>query len=428
MSLVYLPHMGLYYLILIGVICFYFILFRRIIQSIIDPVLFAVLGLSFAAAIPVLLFFTKTCPNKYFIYFVLSQLILICVFLLCIRKISLQTLINRRCNDFRYRNHFFFHVCTVIYLFSTLYSWYINGIPIFNESRFDININNSSGILGMLGHFSRACFMFCTLYVFFLYFHGRKIYASFLMLLFIGISMTSGSKGFIFNFVQAYFFYSVFYLGEIPRLKKRYIPLVAVAPLFVILLAGYANDGFSSILYFGYRLLANGDTYWNAYPNSVIDNLSMDNPILNMTYLFWGPFRHILGFDVDEKIFVTVGSLLFEYNYDFYPDAGAPNSQLSIVSYVYYKWGGLLLTGIIAFWGGWLFRRGYKCGHQDIFVCCKRSLLVLMGLSVFGDIYLFFSEMFDYFIFIGLHKCIVMLFRFIKIIHNEEGVNSYSCL
>ncbi len=51
------------------------------------------------------------------------------------------------------------------------------------------------------------------------------------MLLLIAISMMSGSKGFIFSFVQAYFFYSVFYAGKMPKVKKKYILPIAAMPL-----------------------------------------------------------------------------------------------------------------------------------------------------------------------------------------------------
>ncbi len=46
------------------------------------------------------------------------------------------------------KNRFFFNICLVMSLFTTLYSWLINGIPIFNENRFEINTDNSKWNLG----------------------------------------------------------------------------------------------------------------------------------------------------------------------------------------------------------------------------------------------------------------------------------------
>ena len=233
-----------------------------------------------------------------------------------------------------------------------------------------------------------------------------------LMLVLVGVFLMSGSKGFILIFVQAYFFYSVFYMGKLPRINKKYIPIIIVSPLIVILLAGYASNFLDAISYWGYRLLANGDTYWNAYPYSVIDRVSVDNPILNITSVFWGPFRHLLGIDVNPKLFEPIGALLYEYNYGYYPYGGAPNSQLSIASYACYKWGGLIMTGIMAFVGGQFFRHGYRCAPQNIYFCCKRALLVMIGLNVFGDIYLFFSAMFNFLLFIGLYKSVSVFYPF----------------
>lgn len=413
MGMVYYPNIGLYFLVLIVVIGLYCLICKNIIHSIIDPSLFAVLNLSFAAAVPIFIYLAKYCPSKHIVYFCISQFVLVSTFLFITRKIKYKGLItSTNIHDYD-RNRFFFNVCFVVYLFTTLYTWYLNGIPIFNENRFAINVDNSNGILGLLGRFQDACRLFCTLYVFYLYFHGRKKYASLLMLIFVGMSMMSGSKGFIFSFVQAYFFYSVFYAGKLPHISAKYIIPIAMAPLCVILLAGYASGGLSSILYFGYRLLANGDTYWNAYPYSVIDKIDVSQPILNITSIFWGPFRHIFSLNVDKSLFETVGALLFEYNYRIYPEGGAPNSQLSVVSYVFYKWGGLIMTIIIAVIGALFYNKGYKQAPQNIYICCKRSLLVMMGLSVFGDIYLFFNGMFNFLLFMGLYKCSNSLFPLI---------------
>lgn len=425
MGLVYSPHIGLYFCVLLVVVCLYCIVLKKIIHSIIDPSLFATLNLAFAAAVPIFLYYAGFCPDKHIIYFATSQMILVGVFLLVTRNINYNQLLMNTVNHEYDKNRFFFNICLVIYLFTTLYSWLINGIPIFNENRFEINTDNSSGILGLLGRFSDACRLFCTLYIFYLNFHGRKKYSSILMLLLIAISMMSGSKGFIFSFVKAYFFYSVFYAGKMPKVKKKYILPIAAMPLCVILLAGYANGGLSSVLYFGYRLLANGDTYWNAYPYSVIDNIKVGMPFLNITSIFWGPFRHIFGFDVDKSLFETVGALLFEYNYRVYPDGGAPNSQLSVVSYAFYKWGGLLMTAIMALIGSRLYCMGYKRAPQNIYVCCKRALLVMMGLAVFGDIYLFFNGLFNYLLFVGLYKSSNVLY---PLIYSEKNNGkSFNC-
>lgn len=73
-----------------------------------------------------------------------------------------------------------------------------------------------------------------------------------------------------------------------------------LTPLLTIIIGGLSDLG-SAFYYFIYRLLAGGDIYWNAYPNDIINSLDYNRSgLLNMSYMLWGPFRHLFGLEVNE--------------------------------------------------------------------------------------------------------------------------------
>lgn len=72
----------------------------------------------------------------------------------------------------------FFKVCLALYVLTTLYSYAINGIPLFNENRFAQNIDNSSGILGLLSRLSSSVSLMVLIYTIYLFKNKRykKVY------------------------------------------------------------------------------------------------------------------------------------------------------------------------------------------------------------------------------------------------------------
>lgn len=107
-----------------------------------------------ANAIPVFLLLTKNVSTELFSFL----LVLKFYFGLYLYKLSKIFSNKKKGRKVAYRrfDDLFFKVCLALYVLTTLYSYAINGIPLFNENRFAQNIDNSSGILGLLSRLSSS--------------------------------------------------------------------------------------------------------------------------------------------------------------------------------------------------------------------------------------------------------------------------------
>lgn len=74
-------------------------------------------------------------------------------------------------------------------------------------------------------------------------------------------------------------------------MKWYFILFIALTPLFIL----FSKSDYALNAYL-YRLIGNGDIYWNAVYDDAIDHIKIENPIINQTHLLWGPFRHLIGF------------------------------------------------------------------------------------------------------------------------------------
>lgn len=367
--------------------------YRYRIKGLLDPLLFSIIMGACANAVPLILMFTNNIKTNHFIYFICSEAIFWGVYFIKTKK-SDKLFLDNRTKISIINEHGLFLLCFILYSSLTLYSYKINGIPIFNTNRFEINVDNSSGIMGFIGRLNSIFRLYIITYLIHAIFQKKTKRFSIYICITLIFSILSGSKGFIIGFIQAYFFYSVFFRAHIPKISTIMLIIIVLSPTVVILLASYASSFIDSIVYFGYRLLANGDIYWNGFGNAVVDNIKVESPILNMTYLFWGPFRHLFGFEVDKATMTTIGSMVFEQASGFFPDAGAPNSRLSILSWIDYKWGGLLISAIFGYASALIYRYCYKKKSKTIGEVCIKSLLFSTSLSFVTDVYLGFNSLF----------------------------------
>lgn len=383
----FLPHYNYYiYSIVIVALLFYF-LFRKKVISIIDPLLLSIIAIAFADTIFVFLIFCNEISINHIVYVVLGQILFFSIYLYYIpnkKKYERCVRVKRDLIEI-----YLLYICIGIYIFSILYSYYLNGIPLFNDSRFEINIDNSSGILGLLNKFSSAVQLYIIINIFYTINFGRKLIGLTLLLVVLVFNFLSGAKGFIFSIASGYFFYKYYYEGKLPNVKIKYILLGLMTPLVTIVVMGLSSNG-SSFMFLAYRILAYGDIYWNAYPNDIISSINYSSPLLNMCHLLIGPIRHLFDVGITEKLMQTGGTLIFEENYGYYPDKGAPNSPVFLMSWIYYRWNGLFLVIIQAWIGGFLFCR-LKRTKRTLTNCCYKGLLVSISLS-WSDVYLFYLK------------------------------------
>lgn len=377
---------------LINFIVFYPFYHNRI-KGLLDPLLFTIIMGACANVVPTILVITNNIETKHFVFFICSEFLFWGIYY--IKTKNADKLFSKTQKQAAPVNEFgLFFICFILYLFFTLYNYKINGIPLFNANRFEINVDNSSGIMGFLGRFSSTFQLYVIMYLI----HAIYLKKTRKFAIYIGITLIfcifSGSKGFILNFVQAYFFYSVFFRANVPKVSKKMLCIIILSPVITILLASYASTFMGSIGYLAYRLLANGDVYWNGFGNAVADNIKIDSPILNMTYMFWGPFRHILGIEVNPTTMTTIGCLVFEQASGFFPEGGAPNSRLSILSWIDYKWGGLLMSAIFGYVAASMYKYCYRRKSKTIGEVCIKSLIFTASLCFISDVYLGFNSLF----------------------------------
>lgn len=367
--------------------------YRYRIKGLLDPLLFSIIMGACANTVPLILMFTNNIKINHFIYFICSETLFWGIYFIRTRK-SDKLFLDNRTQISIINEHGLFLLCFILYSSLTLYSYKINGIPIFNTNRFEINVDNSSGIMGFIGRFNSIFRLYIITYLIHAIFQKKtKRFIVYICITLI-FSILSGSKGFIIGFIQAYFFYSVFFRAHIPKISTMMLIIIVLSPTVVILLASYASSFIDSIVFFGYRLLANGDVYWNGFGNAVADDIKVDSPILNMTYMFWGPFRHILGIEVNPMTMTTIGSLVFEQASGFVPEAGAPNSRLSILSWIDYKWGGLLMSAFFGYIAAGMYKYCYRRRSKTIGEVCIKSLIFSASLCFISDVYLGFNSLF----------------------------------
>ena len=184
-----------------------------------------------------------------------------------------------------------------------------------------------------------------------------------------------------------------------------------LTPLLTIIIGGLSDLG-SAFYYFIYRLLAGGDIYWNAYPNDIINALDYNRSgLLNMSYMLWGPFRHLFGLEVNEaQMMTTVGADLFEITTGFYPSGGAPNSPFTVTFWAYYGWYSLIGVAILALGSSSLCYHVQNSMPNTLPNTCFKAFLFRCGTSAFIDIYLFFNNLFGLFLFYCIYKSLKFLF------------------
>lgn len=355
----------------------YGIIMRKIVRSIIDPLFYAMLSGIFAQSVPIFLFLTAAISVQIFVYIILSEIIFWLTYFLTRRKkitFSEYSFSSVRIEIAMYYASFV--ICVSCYVLT----YVLFGIPLFKESRLD-TYQNANG-LGILSYFQNFTQFFCILYSYYLISQKKHRNLSRIVLIAILIfCLLSGSKSSILIFISCYFFYLYYYKGEGFSLKQnlKYVIPVAIFPLAVIILSTGANFR-GAILSFVMRFVANGDCYWMAFPNDVINDVVINNKLEYLFSRILAPFRIINYADVDQAIGVQIDWLV---NPDDIGITKGPNSRLPILGWTLFHWGGLLLScifGLIcSFW------------HTRLITMFPRGIISVI---VFGYIYTSMVAMF----------------------------------
>ena len=397
-----------------------FYVLKKKIHSVIDPLLLSAVSLAFSISVALFLFLCGEVDKEKITYFVIGQTLFLAIIYIVFPN---RKKLNNKCviKTVGANTKMLFVICFLIFIFVSLYSFSINGIPLFQTTRYDVNIDNSSGILGFLSRMKNSVVLFIAIYAYYL-FDAKRYYISITIILTILIvSFLFGSKAFITTLIFPYYFYRYFYTRSLPHISVFFIVIILISPVLLLMFSFLGQSGEDSIVRFGIRIAEFGDIYWNAYPNNIIDEISYSNPLSNMTCLFWAPFRHIIDASVGDKTLTTGGGLIAEIVLG-YPPIGAPNSPCIIMSWIYYKWAGLLFIFIFFLFVSFLYRRAYLRKCNTLVDCCLKGLLIHACLTCLLDIYIIFYELLQIILFYTIYKFVWITNGLLKKNKFQNGV------
>jgi hypothetical protein len=315
----------------------------------------ALISTVFANTIPPFLWICGSISTKHLVYFLLSETVFWLSYI-CFSKNDNIRKVKYEVNDKRLGDLMFYFSIILLWVCNVL-TYVLCGIPVFMESRLDTY--SSGGGIGILDHINSYATVYCSVYSYYLLSKkNRRISATFSILSIVLFSILSGSKSAILVLLFGYFFYVYVYENKTVKFEsvKKYIPFILAFPLLVLSLQS-GGDLFSSIIPLFNRFIANGDCFWMAYPDDVIDKVRIGN---KFTYLFsriLGPLRIISRSDVDTVIGLQVA---WNVNPETYGLSLGPNTRLPILGWVLFRWNGIILSAFVgafcAWWKTWLLR------------------------------------------------------------------------
>lgn len=333
------------YSLFFSVLVYYFI-FKRTIVSIFDPYTMAVLGSMFAFSTVFFIWVLGEIENFYFVQYILSQAVFIIGFFLFNEQYNLYEIKPEK-NIVSNRYFVIYVFVSSIYFFATLFSYYVIGVPLFMNSRLEV-----VGVGGGFGVVNRILDVYSPIGAYFsLYFvfSGRRKYrniAALLLLFYCIIILFSGAKSSILGFLQLVFLFFILNRKSFQRglfiIKKYAIHLltVCVFGVLVVLYVGRGNN--DVILAFLFRLMAYGDTYFMAYPDSVIEAL----PSSSLTSVLLGDFLRMIRVAPESFVPTNIGFLLTEILYHAEAFSG-PNPRHNVFGYVHFGFVGSIIFSFL---------------------------------------------------------------------------------
>jgi hypothetical protein len=250
------------------------------------------------------------------------------------------------------------------------------GIPVFMHSRGQVFA--SAGALSLIFYLTPFFCLYISIYSFYkvILCHKRFYILNIIVLFF--FYLLDGSKSGILGLVYAYFFFSYFYLNKIVAIKKKYLLVIALFPLFVIMLNSGSGMN-ESINKLAFRLAASGDCYANAYPNDVIDHVKVGNSWSHLMSGILRPLRIVNYSEAEAQPLGTKILYQLDSSYELAGEKNAPNTRLPIAGWVYFRWYGIcfsLFYGIVVSF--LMFKSSRYFNKSIIGITCYSSVYMMV--------------------------------------------------
>jgi hypothetical protein len=331
-------------------IVFYTVIFRRVITSILDPLLISLIHSCLACAIPLFLFSQGYIKPEYLLQFLGTQIFYFIGFFIPSfvfpRKMSISPI-----GDGFFGSRFFktdedFINTTllpfIILLVLQVGVYLQKGIPLFMVSRLEAYAGGTG--FGVFARIIEVLQMFVSFFIFSNLLFGTKIvpyFASLVMaVVLVVFCIFSGSKGsflalsgMIFAIVCA-----MAHGGDLLKLQKlkkgSLVILLSSAIVIVAILLLQASSETSTVplpIAFGLRLISDGDIFWYSYPYETFKFLPGSSGFAALFADLLG-FLRIVNWDrLPEALGVQLMSIHHPSDYTF-----GPNARHNIFGLVYF--------------------------------------------------------------------------------------------
>lgn len=283
---------------------FYFVLYRKYIQSIFDPFFLIILIAGLSSSTVFLLYFNHAIKAEYFYQFLISEIAFIGGFFL-FKPIYFKSYLKKI--DVKYANFFneqfvdiLFVLSSILHIFFQLLTYKVVGIPLLLDSRMETFAGGSG--FGIVGRIIEVTSVIGIFLLFYRIFYSRKrsfgrLYNWIYLLFVIAFFLLSGSKTNLI-FLVYYLFFLNLYMSKIRGIKARKviekirkfqkillyssIPLIFLVMYIQFVNSGATNSEGGPILAFGQRLISFGDIYYMTLPNDVIKSMNNDSGFLQL--------------------------------------------------------------------------------------------------------------------------------------------------
>lgn len=281
-----LLHYDKYLLILLFVCLLYAIILKKRVYSLFDPLFLAFLVSAFGIADVVFLYDLKLIRSYYFISFIATQSAFLIGFFM-FKPLRIPDVPEIKCPTQIDSLKILFILSSFLYISAQIYSYWQKGLPLLAESR--LSIFYDQGFIGSMLNkiIAPSRIIAATLSIHFLITAKRHFrYFSYLILsICILFSIPAGAKSNFLDLIFILFAYALFANKYLPHNKLAivnkllvYVFIFSVIFAFIIIL--YYHHLSNPLYYMILRLVQSGDTYFYAYPNDVISQVTKANIIV----------------------------------------------------------------------------------------------------------------------------------------------------
>jgi hypothetical protein len=335
------------YLIILTILIFiYFLIFRKLYISFIDPLIISQIFSLFASSVVYFLSALNLIDFKYTFQFTITQLLFwIGLFTFSPKKLIeySHTLTNVPIDRIHTislkRKHFYlFYFSSLFFIIIQLLIYAKFGIPLFLESR--LSLFSESGGGGILGRIVKVLSVIVLIYGLTIKKFAKKIsiytnmYVNLVLGFYIITLILSGSKSTFLNFLSVYFLWVLFFvpqnLKNINKYQYTLIGFVFISALFII---SIQNNTQSSFVLFIERLIGSGDIFYQGYYDDKINAIQGNS--FNILFAdILGSYRIIPWSNLPKPIGMQLYNMT--YNVDLNMGANARHNYLGLVCFGYF--------------------------------------------------------------------------------------------